>query len=313
MGVAAKAYGSWGLSAGDRFAADILVQDDEIVKVGSIEDSYCDKVVDAGGMIVCPGFIDSHSHSDLEILLDSYVEPKVRQGVTTEILGQDGISMAPLPLEHVSAWRKNLAGLDGDSDKLGWDWKTTDGYLRLLEKSGVGPNVGYLVPHGNIRMESMGLDNRKATPEEIQKMKDITRRELEAGALGLSTGLIYIPCAYADTEEIIELCKVVAEYDKVFVVHQRSEADAILESMEELIRIGKESGVKIHISHFKVCGKKNWDKIEAIEDLLEKAKAQGIRVSYDQYPYVSTARITGMRWCMSASSRSASVVIITNP
>lgn len=277
-----------------RFQADVAIKGENIERVGDVEPQGFDQVIDAKDQIVCPGFIDTHSHSDLEILLDSYVEPKVRQGVTTEILGQDGISMAPLPWEYVDAWRKNLAGLDGDSDKLNWNWKTTEGYLRLLEKTGVGPNVGYLVPHGNIRMEGMGLDNRKATAMEIEKMKDITRRELEAGALGMSTGLIYTPCAYGDTEEVIELCKVVAEYDKVFVVHQRSEADDILESMDELLRIVRESGVKLHISHFKVCGKKNWGKIEAIEEILEKAKAQGMRISFDQYPYVAGSTMLGV-------------------
>lgn len=277
-----------------RFVADVAIRGENIEAVGAIEPQDGDRVIDAKDRIVCPGFIDTHSHSDLEILLDSYVEPKVRQGVTTEILGQDGISMAPLPLEYVSAWRKSLAGLDGDSDQLNWDWKTTEGYLNCLDQRGVGPNVGYLVPHGNVRMEAMGLDNRKTTIAEIRKMQAIVRRELEAGALGLSTGLIYPPCAYADTQEIIELCKVVAEYDKVFVVHQRSEADAILESMNELICIVRESGVKIHISHFKLCGKKNWDKLEALEGLLEQAKAQGLRISYDQYPYIAGSTMLGV-------------------
>lgn len=280
----------------NRYKADLIVENDKISYIGidkNIDNSF-DKTIDANGMVVCPGFIDTHSHSDLQILLDPYVEPKIRQGITTEILGQDGISMAPLPLEYVSPWRKNLAGLDGDSDKLSWDWVNTDGYLKLLEKSGVGPNVAYLAPHGNIRMEAMGLENRQASCEDIKNMKAITRREMEAGAVGLSTGLIYMPCAYGSTEEIIELCKVVAEYDKIFVVHQRSEADTILDSMEEIIRIGRESGVKIHYSHFKVCGKKNWDKVDEVIELLEKAKAEGIRISFDQYPYVAGSTMLGV-------------------
>jgi N-acyl-D-amino-acid deacylase len=118
-------------------------------------------------------------------------------------------------------------------------------------------------------------------------MKQVLRREMEAGAYGMSTGLIYMPCAYAPTEELIELCKVVAEYDGLFVIHQRSEADTIVQSMEEVIRIGRESGVKIHFSHFKVCGKKNWKYIDDMVRLLEKAEAEGIRVSFDQYPYIA--------------------------
>ena len=177
---------------------------------------------------------------------------------------------------------------------MDWDWKTSEGYLDLLEESGVGLNVSYLVTHGNIRMEAMGLDNRQPTENELEKMKEITHRAMQAGASGLSTGLIYMPCAYAKTEEIIELCKVVAEYDKIFVVHQRSEADSILESMEEIIRIGRESGVKIHFSHFKVCGKKNWDKIDEIEASLDRAKEEGIEVSFDQYPYVAGSTMLGV-------------------
>jgi len=278
----------------DRFKAEVAVEDNIIIGVGSFQEEKFDQVIDAKGNVVCPGFIDTHSHSDLNILLDPYVEPKVRQGVTTEVLGQDGISMAPLPKDYVCSWRKNLAGLDGDSDELSWDWVTTEGYYNVLEQNGVGPNVTYLVPHGNIRMEAMGLEARVATDEEIEKMKEITRREMEAGAAGLSTGLIYIPCAYSDTREVVEMCKVVAEYDRPFVIHQRSEADDILNSMEEVIKIGKESGVRVHFSHFKICGKNNWDKMADVEALLEKAKAEGIRVSFDQYPYVAGSTMLGV-------------------
>ncbi|WP_027626646.1 N-acyl-D-amino-acid deacylase family protein [Clostridium lundense] len=278
----------------DRFKGNIAIENDKIVKIGEIKEENFDKIIDAKENIVCPGFIDTHSHSDLQILVEPYVEPKIRQGITTEVLGQDGISMAPLPKQYVTPWRMNLAGLDGDSDELSWDWETTEGYYNLLEKSGVGPNVTYLVPHGNIRMEAMGLDNRKATEEDLKKMREITRRELEAGAAGVSTGLIYMPCAYSNTEEVIEICKVAAEFDRPLVVHQRSEADTILDSMEEIIEIGKASGVKIHFSHFKVCGKKNYDKVDKVLELLDKVKEEGIEVSFDQYPYVAGSTMLGV-------------------
>ncbi|MBH8003074.1 amidohydrolase family protein, partial [Clostridioides difficile] len=167
-------------------------------------------------------------------------------------------------------------------------------YLKMMDYNGVGLNETYLVPHGNVRMEAMGLEDRPATKEEIQKMCEITERELKAGAIGLSTGLIYIPCAYSLTEEIIEMCKVVAKYDGVFVVHQRSEADTILTSMEEIIEIGKQSGVKVHFSHFKVCGKANWKYIPQVIELLEKAEKEGIRVSFDQYPYAAGSTMLGV-------------------
>ncbi|HXR39255.1 MAG TPA: D-aminoacylase [Terracidiphilus sp.] len=278
-----------------RCNSDLVVEDEVIAAIGAVQsgDGF-DQVIDAQGLIVAPGFIDTHSHSDLEVMINPYVEAKIRQGVTTELLGQDGISMAPLPKRYISAWRKNLAGLEGDSDELGWNYETTEDYLQALEQKGVGLNESYLAPHGNIRMEAMGLDNRRPTPQELERMRAITRREMETGAFGLSTGLIYMPCAYAETAELVELCKVVAEFDGAFVVHQRSEADTILASMEEVIEIGRKSGVKIHFSHFKVCGRKNWSLIDRVVALLDKAAAEGIRTSFDQYPYVAGSTMLGV-------------------
>lgn len=278
-----------------KYQGDILVEDKIIKKIGDIEkDTPVDKVIDAKNRLITPGFIDTHSHSDLMILVNPYNQIKIRQGITTEVLGQDGISMAPLPKEFISPWRKNLAGLDGESDEIDWEYETTDNYLKMMETKGVGLNETYLVPHGNIRMEAMGLEGRVATDEEIEKMCEITRREMEAGAFGLSTGLIYIPCAYCETKEIIEMCKVVAEFDGVFVVHQRSEADTIVNSMREVIEIGKKSKVKIHFSHFKVCGKNNWQYLDEMLNLLDEAKKEGITVSFDQYPYAAGSTMLGV-------------------
>lgn len=270
------------------YNGDIIVNNDEIIEIGkNLKDKKhsMDYVINAEKLIVSPGFIDTHSHSDLMILSDKNIMPKLFQGITTEVLGQDGISMAPTPLKYVKDWRKNLSGLDGDSDKISWKYETTKEYFEAIEERQLISNIAYLVPHGNIRMEAMGLSDGIASRHDLEKMKDILRRELKSGAIGLSSGLIYIPCAYGNTEELIELCKVVAEYDKIFVVHQRSEANEIIDSMKEIIRIGRESGVKVHFSHFKICGKNNWDKSQEIIELLEDAKRKGIRISFDQYPY----------------------------
>ena len=275
------------------YKSDLLIKDDKIDKIGEVGEVDVDRVIDAKGLVVAPGFIDTHSHSDLDVLLHPHVMPKIMQGITTEFLGQDGVSMAPLPGKYISDWRKNIAGLDGVSDEIDWNYETTDNYLKMIEKVGPGVNECYLVPHGNIRMEAMGLDNRQPNDEEIEKMKEITRREMEAGAFGLSTGLIYIPCAYSESKEIIEMCKVVAEYDGVFVIHQRSEADTIIDSMNEVIEIGRKSGVRVHWSHFKVAGKKNWDKIDTVLKQLEEARKEGIIVSFDQYPYVAGSTMMG--------------------
>ncbi|CAA7600931.1 Amidohydrolase family [Acididesulfobacillus acetoxydans] len=277
-----------------RIWADVVVEDACIAGIGHFNGEGWDRVINAAGHIVCPGFIDTHSHSDLAVLVDPLVEPKVKQGVTTEVLGQDGISLAPLPREYIKPWRKNLAPLGEDSDRIDWHYETTESYLQLIENRRPGPNESYLVPHGNVRMKAMGLNNRLPTRDEMQRMREIVREEMETGVYGLSVGLLYVPGAYARTEELIELCKVVALYDGIFAIHQRSEADAILESMREVIRVGKESGVKVHFSHFKVCGQKNQDKVDRMLELIDDAESEGIRISFDQYPYATGSTMLGV-------------------
>lgn len=278
---------------------DILIRGDRIERIADcippetlLRDAA--DVIHAEGLVCAPGFIDTHSHSDLYALTNPELLPKLMQGITTEVLGQDGISMSPLPEEHIQDWRKNLAGLDGDSDAVDWNYESTDRYLGMLEEVHASTNLAYLAPHGNIRLKAMGFAGRAATDVEIERMCKFMREEMESGCLGLSTGLIYIPCAYAGTKELIALCKVVAEYGGVFVVHQRSEADDILASMEEVLSIGRESGVHVHFSHFKVCGAKNWDKLPQMLALLSNAAAEGIVVSFDQYPYVAGSTMLGV-------------------
>lgn len=278
-----------------RYDADILIVDEKIAKIEKdIDESLAKNVIDAEGLIVAPGFIDTHSHSDLYVLENPEVMPKIAQGITTEFLGQDGVSMAPLPKEYISSWRKNLAGLNGVSDGIDWGFENSENYLKMIEDANPGLNYAYLVPHGNVRMEAMGIEDRLPNDEEIEHMCDIVRREMEAGCFGLSTGLVYIPCAYSDSKEIIEMCKVVAEYDGVFVTHQRSEADTILESMDEILEIGRKSGVRVHFSHFKVCGKNNWKYIPGMLEKLDQAKEEGIKVTLDQYPYTAGSTMLGV-------------------
>jgi N-acyl-D-amino-acid deacylase len=281
------------------YVGDVFIEKDRIVAIGNSK--FMDqvitsdvKIIDAKGFIVSPGFIDTHSHSDLKVLTHPDVEPKLMQGITTEVLGQDGISMAPLPIQYISAWRKNLAGLDGESDEINWEFETTKNYLSMIDEVKPALNESYLLPHGNVRMEAIGLDDRAPSAKEVKKMCDITRREMQSGCLGLSSGLIYMPCAYSNTNELIEICKVVKEFDGVFVVHQRSEADTIVSSMKEIIEIGRMSGVRIHFSHFKVCGKKNWKYLDEMFELLDSAKKEGIQVSLDQYPYVAGSTMLGV-------------------
>lgn len=270
------------------YVSDLLLEGDKIARIGKDLPGEGCRVIDAAGMAVCPGFIDTHSHSDLICMTEPEILPKIMQGVTSEVVGQDGVGMAPLPPKFNAVWRRNIEAFEGDSDAAAWDsFATTEGYLAEIGKAVPGVNIAALVPHGNIRMEAMGLENRAPTAYEMDKMREITAREMEAGAWGISTGLIYMPCNYAATEELVELCKVAARYGGVFVTHQRSEADDLLPSMEETLRIGRESGIRVHFSHFKVCGRQNWDKADQAMALLDRAKEEGLCVTFDEYPYVA--------------------------
>lgn len=268
------------------FYGDLAVKQGEIVKIGDLRHEVANAEIDAEKNVVSPGFIDMHTHSDLYILEQPLLEAKVRQGITTDLLGQDGIAAAPLPKELVSSWQQNLSGLDG-TPNIEWDWETINDYLTKIEQTQPSYNVAVLAPHGNIRMEVMGLDNRLATDEEIREMQRVLRRSLDEGAVGLSTGLIYPPCCFADMRELEALCRVIAEYGVPLVIHQRSEGDEILESMQELIEMMKRCGAHLHFSHLKNCGKDNWHKTPDVLRLIDEARLQGLEITFDQYPYTA--------------------------
>jgi N-acyl-D-amino-acid deacylase len=268
------------------YYADLGIAGDKIASIGKINESEAAKVIDASGLTVSPGFIDLHSHSDLFVLEKGSISAKIRQGITTELLGQDGISAAPLPEDYTKRWQGNLSGLDGTPD-IEWDWRSVDDYLTKIEKVKPESNYAYLVPHGNLRMEVIGLDNRKATADDIEQMCELLRKGLDEGACGLSSGLIYLPCMYGDYDEIEALCAVAAEYGVPFIVHQRSEGDEILESMDELLVIAERTKVHLHFSHFKVCGRLNWHKTPDVLAKLDHAREAGIEVTFDQYPYTA--------------------------
>ena len=273
-------------TGGDRYTGDVLINNGIIEKIGNdLNDSQAE-IIDAAGLIVSPGFIDTHSHSSMLLFKDSLLSPKIKQGITTELVAQDGMGPAPVNDATLSPWIKAMKGLEGEYE-VEWTWRSVKDYLDTIEKLDLGPNVAYLAPHGNVRMISMGLDNRKPTEEEMKLMQENLAKAIDEGAFGMSTGMIYPPCCYADIDEFIELGKVLHDKDVVFVTHQRSEADFILDSMEEILTIGKESGCKVHFSHFKVCGKNNWDKFPKVLDRLDRAKEEGMTVSFDQYPYVA--------------------------
>lgn len=266
------------------YKADLAVKRGKIVRIGDLRYEQAKEEIDAGQNVVSPGFVDMHIHSDLYILEQPLLEAKARPGITTDLLGQDGIAAAPLPKELISTWQQNLSGLDG-TPNIDWDWNTVGEYLTKIEQTKPSYNVAVLAPHGNIRMEVMGLAKRTATDAEIEEMQQVLRRSLDEGAVGLSTGLIYPPCCFADMRELEALCTVIAEYGVPLVIHQRSEGDEILESMQELIDMMKRCGAHLHFSHLKNCGKDNWHKTPDVLRLIDEARADGLEITFDQYPY----------------------------
>lgn len=281
------------------FCGGILVEDARIAVVQRYGGSMplvlprADQVIDARGLALSPGFIDVHGHSDLLALETPMLWAKLRQGVTTELFGQDGLSLAPLPFEHIDAWRDVLAQLEGCSDALDWTFRDTAGYLKLLEERGCGLNAGYLVPHGNVRLEILGLQARTATDAEIDAMCEVLQREFEGGGIGLSTGLLYPPCIYGDARELRSLCKVAARNRLPFAIHQRSEGDDIVASMREAIALARDSGVHLHFSHLKLCGGGTYNEplFARMLSLIEEAGSEGIAITFDMYPYIAGSTI----------------------
>jgi N-acyl-D-amino-acid deacylase len=249
------------------------------------------EIIDAGGLHVAPGFIDTHSHSDLRVLAEPDLPMKVQQGITLDVLGQDGISVAPVRDEDVDQVRKQLAGLLGDPD-VPRDWRSVADYLALLDR-GAGLNLAYLVPHGAVRAGAMGWSARRAGADELAHMQRLVAQAMDEGALGLSSGLIYPPCCYGDTEELVALCGAVAQKGGVFVVHMRSESDYILEAVDEMVTVGRRSGVHVHLSHFKIAGRDNWAKVGPMLAKVKEAQAAGVRITADQYPYIAGSTMFG--------------------
>lgn len=268
---------------------DVGIRDGKITKIAKLYNESATTEIDAEGMAVSPGFIDTHVHSDLLCTKPEIHKIKVIQGVTTELFGQDGISVAPVSEETKPLWQKQLEGLDGKIES--WDWNTIEEYLKFLENRDQLNNITYLVPHGAVRTLVMGFDGRESTKEEMQKMRKLVEEGMEQGAYGVSSGLIYPPNLYSNTEELIEICKGAAKYNGCFVVHIRNESTKILEALDEVIEVARQSGVRLHVSHFKVMGLKNRENYEKVLEKLDHARTEGVEVTFDQYPYAASSTV----------------------
>jgi len=269
------------------YRADIGIKDGLISSIDRIIDNDLSiRVIDAEQRIVCPGFIDVHTHDDLYLLHDPSCRQKTSQGVTTVVIGNCGVSTGPFSNQYRGEMMSILNA--GGADRLNEDdlsFNTFNEWLSYLEKKPLGVNVLSLVGHSTIRIAVMGFENRPPTAAELDRMQALVAEAMEAGAIGLSSGLIYAPGSYAKTDEIIALAKTVSEYFGIYATHLRNEGDHLITSMTEAIEIGSGGNIPVHISHLKALGKQNWGASNAALQLIAEAEIKGVTVSCDQYPY----------------------------
>ncbi|MFX0074785.1 MAG: amidohydrolase family protein [Candidatus Hermodarchaeota archaeon] len=269
------------------YSGEIGIQDGRIVRINSKIDQEAKKVIDANGLVICPGFIDIHSHTDWILPVSRTQESTLYQGVTTVVVGMCGDGMAPIPEGREEDFKKLMSGTIPALAQIDFPYHTYGEYLDYNESKRNSANLIFFIGYGNLRWAGgQAGENRSATPEELKKMKFYLREAMESGAFGMSTGLIYAPQMFATTEEIIELAKVVAKYNGLYFSHIRNESSAILDAINEVIRIVEMSScVGGHIAHHKISGESNWGMSKETLKLIEEANKRGISISFDQYPY----------------------------
>lgn len=243
------------------------------------------ETVELSDAVLAPGFIDTHTHSDLRLFDDPGLSPKVRQGITTEILGQDGFSAAPIPADSAE-WETHLSGLNGRTDQA-WTWESMAEYLDAIAAAGIAPNVASLVGHGTVRYNVLGMAEQEPDADELTEMADLVTAALEDGAIGFSTGLIYPPQAQATTAEVQALAARLHPFGRPFVAHIRNETDDIWNALEEFIRIGQQEDIPLHLSHFKLALAAQHGKATRAIGVLESARERGVDITADQYPYTA--------------------------
>jgi N-acyl-D-amino-acid deacylase len=266
--------------------ADVALRGDRIAEVGDLSGATAPTIVDAANLAVAPGFINMLSWSTDSLIADGRSQGEIREGITTEIFGE-GSSMGPLN----DAMKKRAVEQMGDI-KYAITWTTLSEYLKDLERRGVSPNVASFIGATTIREYVIGLEDKKPTPEQLDQMRSLVRQEMEAGALGIGSSLIYAPAFYASTEELIELCKVAAPYRGKYISHMRSEGNRLIEAVDELLRISREANIPAEIYHLKAAGERNYPKMDQVIAKVEAARASGLKVTADMYTY--TAGATGL-------------------
>jgi N-acyl-D-amino-acid deacylase len=269
---------------------DIAIRGDRIAGIGDLANATAKTTIDARGLAVAPGFINMLSWSTESLIQDGTSQGEIRQGVTTEIMGE-GNSMGPLNDRMKARYVREQRDI-----KFDIKWKTLAEYLRYLEKRGVSCNIASFLGATTVREYVIGLEDKQPTPEQLEQMRELVRKEMAAGALGIGTSLIYPPAFYAKTDELIELCKVAAKYQGKYISHMRSEGNQLLESLDELIRISREAGIPAELYHIKAAGEKNWPKEDQLLARIEAAQKEGLKITADMYTY--TAAGTGLDACL---------------
>lgn len=266
-----------------KFEGDIAIQDGLITKIGKIPDKAL-KEIDLNGAYVTPGFIDVHGHSDYFLFLVPTYASKIQQGITTEVGGNCGYSAAPIWGPAAEAREIEYY----ERYKLKTDWHHLSEYFSKLRDLKISVNYSHLIGHNTIRESISGVNDKALSANEMLQMTSTINLALKEGAVGVSTGLIYPPACYAPIDELISIAKVVKEHDKIFTFHMRSEGPKLIEAVEEVFEIAKATGVRVQISHLKTSGKKNWEKLPKVFELIESAKKEGIDVHCDRYPYAAS-------------------------
>ncbi|NUQ61146.1 MAG: D-aminoacylase [Pirellulales bacterium] len=264
------------------------IEDSRICYVGPGRELAARRTINAQGMVVCPGFIDMHSHSDLLPLAEPACLAKMMQGVTTEVIGQDGLSYAPLTDETLPFFRTAFRGLNGDPDGLVWDWRSTAEYLDRFDRR-AAVNIAMLAPHGNLRAAAMGLENRPPTPDELRRMTRLLDESMREGAFGLSTGLTYAPASYAATGELVELCRVVGRHGGYFAPHLRNYGRTMEAAVEEAIQVCTQAELPLHLTHFHASFTTGRGKAGDYLARLNRARSYGLEITLDAYPYVAAS------------------------